>query len=177
MGKLFDELKQLKAEYDRKLSQEGEAALKDAFKDFFEANPEVESVYWNQYTPYFNDGDVCYFRVHEFDVSLKTPDSLESMISEKEAQLESASDTEAAQIQLELDRLVDLQNFCEETYGYGESLYYLEKLDFPRAKEISKAVSALQRELPNDVLESVFGDHASITATRDGFSIEEKDHD
>lgn len=177
MGKLFDELKALKSQYDRKLQEEGEAAVKDAFKDLFVTYPEVESVYWNQYTPYFNDGDPCYFRVHEFDVSLKTPANLGDVIAAKEKELESSSDDQAAQLQLELDRLVDLQNFCEEEYSYGESLYYLEKLDFPRAKEISKAVSALQRELPNDVLESVFGDHVSVTATREGFSVDEKDHD
>lgn len=29
------------------------------------ALPEVHSVQWDQYTPYFNDGDPCYFSVNE----------------------------------------------------------------------------------------------------------------
>lgn len=34
------------------------------FKEFFERNPEVNVIYWTQYTPYFNDGDPCYFSVN-----------------------------------------------------------------------------------------------------------------
>lgn len=30
--------------------------------------PEVESIRWTQYTPYFNDGDECVFGVHELYV-------------------------------------------------------------------------------------------------------------
>lgn len=66
MGKLFEELKVLKKAYDDKLRKEGEAAVKEAFKDLFEKFPELELIWWTQYTPYFNDGDVCTFRVNEF---------------------------------------------------------------------------------------------------------------
>jgi len=31
--------------------------------------------------------------------------------------------------------------------------------------------------IPSDVLEAVFGDHVQITATRDGFAVEEYEHD
>ena len=30
----------------------------------FETYPELKSFGWRQYTPYFNDGDACYFSVH-----------------------------------------------------------------------------------------------------------------
>jgi hypothetical protein len=66
MGKLFEELKVLKKAYDDKLRKEGEAAVKDAFKDIFERFPELEMIWWTQYTPYFNDGDTCVFGVHDF---------------------------------------------------------------------------------------------------------------
>jgi hypothetical protein len=39
MGKLFEELKELKAQYDKKLKKDGESAVKEAFKDFFYSSP------------------------------------------------------------------------------------------------------------------------------------------
>ena len=123
MGKLFNELTEMKAAYDRKLKQEGEAAVKDAFKDLFDKYPEVTSVVWTQYTPYFNDGDACTFTVNAFCVKLKS-------------------------------RSKD-----------------------PRKKEVDEAVRTLARELPNDVLESIFGDPVKIIATRQGFNITKYDPD
>lgn len=34
------------------------------------AFPEVEAVRWEQYTPYFNDGDACEFRIYDASVKL-----------------------------------------------------------------------------------------------------------
>lgn len=67
MSKLFDELTSLKEAYDTKLAEEGEDAVKELFKELFDKHPQLASVTWRQYTPYFNDGDPCYFRVGEFE--------------------------------------------------------------------------------------------------------------
>lgn len=42
-------------------------------KDFFAAVPQIKSVSWTQYSPYFNDGDACTFSVH--DVYFATDDN------------------------------------------------------------------------------------------------------
>lgn len=34
-------------------------------QQFLKDHPELESVRWTQYTPYFNDGDTCKFGIHE----------------------------------------------------------------------------------------------------------------
>ena len=31
--------------------------LKEAFSQFFQNTPEVKAIVWDQYTPYFNDGE------------------------------------------------------------------------------------------------------------------------
>jgi hypothetical protein len=42
-------------------------ALKDGLKTVFDQYPDVESISWTQYTPYFNDGDECVFGVgHDY---------------------------------------------------------------------------------------------------------------
>ena len=40
--------------------------MKKDFKKFFEDNPDIQAIKWVQYTPYFNDGDPCEFRVGDF---------------------------------------------------------------------------------------------------------------
>lgn len=49
-----------------KASAEGQDAIKGEFAEIFAADPLLESVTWEQYAPYFNDGDACVFRVHDF---------------------------------------------------------------------------------------------------------------
>jgi hypothetical protein len=48
-----------------KMSDLAKPLVESATQQLFEVCPEIESVYWTQYTPYFNDGDSCYFSVHE----------------------------------------------------------------------------------------------------------------
>lgn len=52
-----------KEELDKKIKAEGETAVKAFFKEYFAKHPEVYGVRWEQYTPYFNDGDPCVFRL------------------------------------------------------------------------------------------------------------------
>lgn len=40
-----------------------------AFAEFFQDAPEVTSVHWTQYTPYFNDGDECKFSINGFSAN------------------------------------------------------------------------------------------------------------
>lgn len=55
----------------------GGEAFYEEFKPLFEKYPEVETVSWTQYTPYFNDGDTCEFGVHEINVNGEDSWSLE----------------------------------------------------------------------------------------------------
>jgi hypothetical protein len=47
---------------------QGKAAIGAAFRSFFEKYPEVDHIQWTQYTPHFNDGDPCTFRVNDYDM-------------------------------------------------------------------------------------------------------------
>jgi hypothetical protein len=62
----LSELKANIAAARAQMRENGKEALMGAFRDFFEANTDVEAIMWHQYTPYFNDGDACVFRVGEF---------------------------------------------------------------------------------------------------------------
>lgn len=53
----------LKAQQDA-LSENVKDLIIAGSQQFFEQNPHVKSYSWKQYTPYFNDGDVCEFSAH-----------------------------------------------------------------------------------------------------------------
>lgn len=69
----FAELVNLRNEYKKAVDEKGGVILGAIFKDFFEEHPEARAARWNQYTPGFNDGDPCTFRVNDLEIQTKEP--------------------------------------------------------------------------------------------------------
>jgi len=70
-----------------------EETLKNAGKGFFSESAigilfdefeEIVAVRWRQYTPYFNDGDPCVFRVNEPELILSDPEFEGEWLTEDE---------------------------------------------------------------------------------------------
>ena len=55
-----EEIKKMKKE----MVEASNKIFTELTKSIFEEYPKVESFGWNQYTPYFNDGDTCTFSVN-----------------------------------------------------------------------------------------------------------------
>jgi hypothetical protein len=74
----LQQLEQLMAEMHNKM-QEAQSFMQAhssqyielSVQSFFDACPEIESIFWTQYTPYFNDGDSCEFSVHELHYTVE----------------------------------------------------------------------------------------------------------
>lgn len=64
MATTMEQFKAMRDELNKKIEEEGRAALQASFSAFFTDHPEVHALKWTQYTPYFNDGDACTFRLH-----------------------------------------------------------------------------------------------------------------
>jgi hypothetical protein len=144
----------MKKEYEDKLKKFGSEILKEEFKTYFEAYPEVVGIAWTQYTPWFNDGDECKFRVNDF--YLVTP-RLEKFSKHEEDEID---DSES------WGRTEDLVTvYCSRYSRKTQSL-----------KEIEDATN-LRSKIPQDVMLAVFGDHVEVRATRKGFDISEYKHD
>lgn len=82
---MADYMKTIKNEYqtlqkeieqlNEQMKEKSKILMREAFKDFFEKYDEVvESIFWHQYTPYFNDGETCEFNVYDVHVILKDDD-------------------------------------------------------------------------------------------------------
>lgn len=62
----LDTRKQMAAAHDRR-TVAAQAYFEEGCKELFARHPEMESFAWSQYTPYWNDGDVCEFGVYTGD--------------------------------------------------------------------------------------------------------------
>lgn len=65
MTNAFDKLAEARAAYKAECKKVGKFAITELFADFFRQFPEVKALAWSQYTPHFNDGDPCTFRVND----------------------------------------------------------------------------------------------------------------
>lgn len=64
----LDELKKLKEDFQKKARK----VFDEEFAGLVKNIPGVKGVMWQQYAPYFNDGEACEFSVHEPVLILET---------------------------------------------------------------------------------------------------------
>lgn len=75
LTELSGKTEELKAQMKTLAMKAVKPALKEAFVELKTAVPSLIGVRWRQYTPHFNDGDECIFRVNEPYFQLDTPDT------------------------------------------------------------------------------------------------------
>lgn len=168
----MDNIEQLRNEMTaakRAFAERGKALLHQTFKDFFAANPEVTSVVWQQYTPWFNDGETCEFGVHEphffgpleerngVDDSVDVPYKIKQ---QTERQYKDLGTTKQ-------ERGWDGRIYDRPVYGYVDA----ERKATERETALLDACEAVQAVVQGleDVLQELFGDHVEVTATASGF--------
>lgn len=115
--------------------------------------PEVAGVRWRQYTPYFNDGEPCQFGVGDIYVRIGTDEDCED--GDYDDGFVSSWDMRADKSDWRSDKIK------------------------PELLEARSAMKTLEQSMDHfrDFLEDTFGDHAVVTATKNGFNVEFYDHD
>lgn len=104
-----DKIKQFKQTYEEeqaKLQKLGEEQFKEISQDFFNKYPTLENFSWNQYTPYFCDGDLCEFGVNSYSLAVNGSSEFDDDFIEKK------KDKEFNKIHKELTKFVG--SFPEE---------------------------------------------------------------
>jgi hypothetical protein len=149
-----EEIKKLKEE----MLEASNKIFTDLTKTIFEDHPKVKSFGWNQFTPYFNDGETCTFSVNTDYIYIN-------------------------------GESVDESDWINETKitNYGtwnrEKRQYEGRTEVPNFnydKELVAACDEIREFLSNfdnDFFMSQFGDHAEITITAEGVSVDEYEHD
>ncbi len=137
--------------WKKQAADAGKLILQDIIVSFFEANPNVAGLYWEQYTDYFNDGEPCEFQVH-------MDDQIDVLVTEAEA--------------------VALGFTIATTHEDG--LVKIPYDDVPESLNPALAeVETLLTKIPDDVYLALFGDHCNVSAKRSGEFVVESmtDHD
>lgn len=138
-----------------KTAQQGPAEFLAAL-DRALAVPGVEAIIWDQYTPYFNDGEPCEFSVNDPRIVFEGADEDDEYSDYGDGSVDSWS----------LD------------YYREKNPEYLPKAALALTNEETEELrNALNFSPFEDVLEANFGDHAQVTATREGFNVEYYEHD
>lgn len=144
---LITEQETLRAEFRNK----AQGLFKAITKEFFEKNPHVKAIKWNQYTPYFNDGDTCEFSVNDASFTNAEGEDLD----EVNAWGEYEGENDAVWV----------------WEGWGAAP---EGIDIKPMQEFNRIICS---EAMSEVMEAMFENHVTVTATRDGFEVNEYDHD
>lgn len=138
-----------------KLSNE---VFEDWCKNVFAKHTKVESFGWNQYTPYFNDGDTCIFSANTDYLTIN-------------GQYVDDSDWVGA------TTVTNWGTYNRETKTYEG------KVEIPNEnydKELEQAADEIRDFLntfDDDFYMQKFGDHTEITVTTEGIEVDEYDHD
>ena len=128
--------------------KDAEKALVTEFSDVFQRHPEIKCITWTQYTPYFNDGYACTFRVNDIY----------------------ASNYEECSHWGEWDDSEDEPDDFEVYSSYDLSRNN-------KLKDIADLFDFMSSSIGEEILEFAFGDHVKVKVTQAGVETDDYDHD
>ena len=145
-NELLDNFLKRKEELSEKIKKE----LTNVLSKIFEKYPMIEKISWNQYTPYFNDGDVCTFGANVSYISVNDEED---------------------------DGWCNEYYYAEEYLKNGKYKDKIGDVDLDKVRGIMEFKQILSR-IPQEMYLEMFGDHVVVTVDRHGkVSVAEIDHD
>lgn len=121
--------------------------FESSISTIFELIPTLKYITWNQYSPYFNDGDECVFSVNEVYAMSFIPE---------ETSWEYEPETE--------DDFV--------VYSYSKEQGKLTNEEFTAIKALISFIGVNE-----DLMEDLFGNHTTVMVTAEGIETEDCNHD
>jgi len=146
MAKTNEKIEALKAkvaELNKQVREESQRLLNEGFTEVFEKYPKLLSFSWNQYTPYFNDGDECTFSVNT--------DSL----------IPDFTDESAEDHDYEYSKGDSIWNTKTKKYDHAP-LSDEKKLNNEAYDELVEIVNAID----DDTMKATYGNHITVTVSK-----------
>lgn len=151
--KKLNEILEATKKYESALEKNTRDIIREMVSDIMKEHPQVSGISWAQYTPWFNDGDPCVFRVHE--PLVRFTDEFKKTISDSDSSLEEHPRVEAFYVYNSSDASEDIKKLHEKLANF-----------YKVTKKISEG------------LDRTFGDHCLVTVTANGdILIDEYQHD
>ena len=161
------------SELKKELAVEYWKVFADASKEIFTKYPYLEKFSWRQYTPYFNDGDECTFRVNS-DIDTFTINGVEfdGLYISPRIKTETKD-----RYNNSIYRDMTDEEFNTRTID-GERSAADDVMTAKQVHEMQEELSTFIQSFDEDYMLDVFGDHATVTLHRDGeVSNDEYEHD
>ena len=158
-------------EAKKKMEQAGHDYIKKVTAHLFDKYPELESFGWVQYTPYFNDGEACVFGVYLDDYYININGStLEDLQGESvTANYHFHRYWDADAPALSPEQLADNEEYDRQVEEFNNSWPAL------AAKEVTELLEPMADQ--KEFFQRAFGDHCTVTMTKDGYESEYYEHD
>jgi hypothetical protein len=166
-SKEYDEIQAMKAkvmqmrdEYLARMKEDGQKIVIAAFEQAKARCPLLGGITWTQYTPYFNDGSPCVFRVGDAYGFPKGCPHREIQAHE----LDSIATKED---------WVTPDFYVEKQYEYnGKKIVYYAPTPY-----VTQAVRDFSDFMDDEMMLQVFGDYVRVTVTDDGIEVDDYDHE
>ena len=188
------------------MKSDSQCLIEQAAQELFRAAPEIDHIFWVQYTPYFNDGEPCSFSRH--DIYYVLTGDVEAEVDGEGSYLYTKQDYDTALASLEEVRkyVADPTAWFEE-YKAKHKLPYNAKQEWHRpwpytieaaqekvaeiemqraiysaedADRINNAFQAFYEcmaLIPDDIMLAVYDDHVRVKISRNGTEVDEYRHD
>jgi hypothetical protein len=158
---LMNEFEVAKKEIES-IQKELSVKLQDTFKRMtvavFDACPKLTGIVWAQYQNYWNDGEECLF-------SVNAPTFTNATDLETRDLVWGETDEEGTEE--------------DPIWTAGENSWDEPEKGMPSeyAAIFTQFENMLQSSAMEDILRAMFGNHVKVVATREGFSVDEFEHD
>jgi hypothetical protein len=148
------EIKELQKELQKKSAD----IFLSSFKRLFEENPKLKSFGWTQYTPYFNDGDTCYFSANTDYLYINGEQEDEASWSQEK-------------------KVISWGTYNRDKRAYEGRIEQDNPDYIPELAEASEKVKKFLSVFDKDFYQLQFGDHVQVTVTENGIETEGYEHD
>lgn len=140
----------------KEVQKEMHTALLEGLKELFEKYPEVKSLQFTAYTPYFNDGEECTYSCRAGDCEFNN--------------YEEYGDDE------DISELIDVAHRArKEIWKNGD---YKPNPDYdPRMEKCVDEFHEFLGAIPDENWKEIVGDHVKVNITPDGIDTDDYEHD
>lgn len=170
------ELLERKEALNKEISAISQTVFAESSTELFNKHPLLQSFSWTQYTPYFNDGDICSFGVNE-EPSFVTINGIH--FDPNEIYISTSKNNPDYDPKIH-DWKMSLIKRTEEEMSEEISTYTFEDEDYVEHKisdlgmtyfeyqDLIKDICDFLSNQDEDFLNDTFGDHVQVTLDRNG---------
>lgn len=190
-AKKYQALRAKIADARKQMEETAKGLFTEMSAELFADNPTLQGFSWTQYTPYFNDGDVCTFSAHTdyptvsmvIDGRVMSWDSNSYELTDEDSEEIRTADHYISMFKNM--KGVTSMNVKGQNVAFDGKVITIDGVPAKSRDDYRKQFDSLEEKVSeflgtfeSEDLETMFGDHVEVTVNRDGtIETEEYSHD